>query len=155
MTETTTLHYAEDYPVGASYELGTHVVTAEEIKQFARTYDPQPYHLDEEEGRRSSFGGLIASGWNTAAIWMNLYVRRLLGNSAVEGSPGVDELRFLGPVRPGDELHGNAEIVGSIPSLTQRGIVTLQKKGRLTRADGEVVLTLVLHSRFRRNPGHS
>jgi acyl dehydratase len=146
------MKFAEDYPKGVQHDLGKHVVTAEEIIEFARRYDPQPYHVSPEAGAASSFGGLIASGWNTSAIWMSLYVRTLLEDSAVEGSPGVDELRFLHPVRPGDELHGQAEVIGSVPSLTERGVVTLKKAGKLTRSDGETVLTLVLHSRFRRRP---
>jgi acyl dehydratase len=146
--------FAEDYPVGTQYDLGSHVVSAEEITAFATRYDPQPYHLSQAAGEESSFGGLIASGWNTSAIWMNLYVRSLLDDAAVEGSPGVDELRWFQPVRPGDELRGEAEIVGSTPSLTERGVVTLKKKGRLVRG-GEVVLSLVLYSRFRRRPADS
>lgn len=146
------IRYAEDYPIDTVYDLGKHTVTAEEIITFGRTYDPQPYHVSEEAGAASSFGGLIASGWNTAAIWMNLYVRALLPDSAVEGSPGVDELRFLEPVRPGDILHGTARIIGSVPSLTQKGVVTLRKQGELTRADGRTVLSLILNSRFRKRP---
>lgn len=149
------MKYAEDYPVGTVYDLGSHKVTAEEITTFARTYDPQPYHLSEELGRSTSFGGLIASGWNTAAIWMLLYVTTLLPDSAVEGSPGVDELRFLRPVRPGDELSGTAEIVGAIPSLSDRGILTVRNKGLLTNSDGTEVLSLVLSARFRRRPADS
>lgn len=144
------MKHAEDYPVGTVYNLGSHKVTAEEIITFARAYDPQPYHISAEAGAASSFGSLIASGWNTAAIWMNLYVTTLLPDSAVEGSPGVDELRWLRPVRPGDELFGWAKVIGAIPSLTQRGVLTLRKKGWLTTADGDNVLTLILNSRLRR-----
>jgi acyl dehydratase len=146
------MKFAEDYPKGVQYDLGKHVVTAEEIIEFGSRYDPQPYHVSAEAGAASSFGGLIASGWNTSAIWMSLYVRTLLEDSAVAGSPGVDELRFLHPVRPGDELRGQAEVIGSVPSLTERGVLTLKKAGTLTRSDGETVLSLVLHSRFRRRP---
>lgn len=146
------MKYAEDYPVGAVYDLGSHRVTAEEIIAFARSYDPQPYHISTQAGAASTFGGLIASGWNTAAIWMNLYVTTLLPDSAVEGSPGVDELRWLRPVRPGDELFGHAEIIGVIPALTRRGVLTLRTRGWLTTAGGDKVLTLILNSRFRRRP---
>lgn len=146
------MKYVEDYPVGTVYHLGSHRVTTEEIIAFARSYDPQPYHISAQAGAASNFGGLIASGWNTAAIWMNLYVTTLLPDSAVEGSPGVDELRWLRPVRPGDELFGHAEIIGIIPGLTRRGVLTLRTRGWLTRADGDKVLTLILNSRFRRRP---
>jgi len=142
--------YAEDYPIGSRFDLGYHTITAEEIVAFAKQYDPQPYHLSKAEGEQSSFGGLIASGWNVAAIWMSLYVRAMLKDAAVVGSPGVDELRFLKPVRPGDTLNGTAEIIGTLPSLTQRGVVTLRKKGSLVTSDGQIVLSLILGSRFHR-----
>ena len=146
------MRYAEDYPTGKWYDLGEHKVTVDEIIQFGRTYDPQPYHIDEELGQASVFKGLIASGWNTCAIWMKLYVTTLLPDSAVEGSPGVDEIRFLLPVRPGDVLHGTAEIVGTIPSFSDSGVAIIKNRGELTRADGQAVLTLTLNSRFRRRP---
>lgn len=149
------MRYAEDYPKGRVYELGSHKVTADEVVGFGEQYDPQPYHVDEELARASSFGGLIASGWNTAAIWMKLYVTTLLDDAAVEGSPGVDELRWLLPVRPGDVLHGTAEISGVLPSLSNPGVVIIRNSGRLTRDDGETVMTLVLNSRFRRRPATS
>lgn len=146
------MKYAGDYPIGVVYDLGSHKVTAEEIIDFGRTYDPQPYHVSEAAGAASAFGGLIASGWNTAAIWMRLYVTTLLPDSSVEGSPGVDELRWHRPVRPGDELFGTAEVVAATPSLRHKEILTLRTKGTLTNADRDIVLTLVLHSRFRVRP---
>lgn len=123
------MKYAEDYPVGTVYNLGSHKITGAETMEFARVYDPQPYHLSEEGGRASAFGGLIASGWNTASVWMMLYVTVLLADSSVEGSPGVDDLRFLRPVRPGDELFGEAEIIGTVPSLAHREVLTVRNKG--------------------------
>lgn len=147
--------YAEDYPVGSRYDIGLYTISEREIVSFAQLYDPQPYHLSQEGGAKSSFGGLIASGWNVASIWMKLYVTNMLENAAVEGSPGVDELRFLKPVRPGDQLKGTAEILGSTPSLTQRGVVTLRKKGILANKDGLPVLSLILGSRFHRRPASS
>lgn len=146
------MRYAEDYPRGQVYDLGSHKVTAEELVAFGQTYDPQLYHVDERRARESSFGGLIASGWNTAAIWMKLYVTTLLDDAAVEGSPGVDALRWLLPVRPGDLLHGSVEIAGATPSLSDPGVVIIKNNGLLTRDDGDTVLTLVLNSRFRRRP---
>ncbi|MFF7729402.1 MaoC family dehydratase [Streptomyces sp. NPDC008001] len=153
------LVHAEDYEIGKRYDLGSHKVTAEEITAFGRTYDPQPYHLDEEAGRASAFGGLIASGWNTAAIWMRLYVTTLLPDAAaegtVEGSPGVDELRFLQPVRPGDVLSGTCEIVASLPSLSAPDFRIVRNRGRLVNAAGDEVLTLILNARFRCRPKQS
>lgn len=144
------MRYADDYAVGQIYDLGCYRVTAEEIVEFASKYDPQAYHLSEEAGTKSFFGGLVASGWNTACIWMKLYVTMMLADAAVEGSPGVDELRWFSPVRPGDELHGKAEIIGIVPSLSHQGVTTIRNKGSLCR-DGsdQPVYTLILNSRFR------
>lgn len=153
------LVHAEDYEIGRHFDIGTHKVTSEEIVAFGRTYDPQPYHLDDEAGRRSAFGGLIASGWNTAAIWMRLYVTSLLPDAAakgtVEGSPGVDEVRFLHPVRPGDVLSGTCEITDVLPSLSAPEFRIVRNRGRLVNADGIEVLSLVLNARFRRRPSTS
>jgi len=143
--------YAEDYRIGDIFHLGRHHVTTEEIIDFARKYDPQPYHLSEEAGAKSIFGGMIASGWLTASIWMGLYIRALPEGARVEGSPGVDELRWHSPVRPGDWLVGSVEVVGIVPSPFRKQLVTIRKLGKLTREnEGKPVMTLVLNSRFLR-----
>jgi acyl dehydratase len=103
-------------------------VTAEEIKSFAREFDPQPFHLDEEEGKASVLGGLSASGWHTCAMLMRMMVDGYLGQSASLGSPGLDELKWLKPVYPGETLtgplHGPVEAgVGEAPDT---GIVTMR-----------------------------
>src|SRR5262245_52420604 len=97
------LHH-EDIEVGKPLMLGGTTVTKEAIVGFARTYDPQPIHLDEEAAKASLVGGLCASGYHTCAIMMRLLVDGLLGNAASLGSPGVDEVRWLKPVRPGTEV---------------------------------------------------
>ncbi len=147
------MQYAQDFVTGETHTLGSHLVTAEEIIDFAQKYDPQGYHLSEEAGRLSCFDGLIASGWHTASIWMKLYVTAMLGDAAVQGSPGVDELRWLSPVRPGDVLNGRVEILHKTPSKTQPDITTVHKKGALTR-DGESkpVCTLILLCRLINRP---
>ena len=94
----------EDFEPGRVFELGAREVTEEEIVAFAREWDPQPFHVDPEAAQESSFGGLIASGWHTGAMWMRLYVDSLLVGAASMGSPGIEELRWLAPVRPGDTL---------------------------------------------------
>src|SRR5579859_3157513 len=96
--------YFEDFAVGHTLELGSYTITREEILAFARQFDPQPFHTDEEQAKASLYGGLIASGWHTASIFMRLLVDGLLNDTASMGSPGVDELRWLRPVRPGDTL---------------------------------------------------
>jgi len=97
------LHW-EDFAPGSVRELGTTSVTADEIKEFAGRYDPQPFHLDEEAGQRSLFGGLCASGWQTCALAMRLTVDNMLKDSTSLGSPGLESLRWLKPVYPGDRL---------------------------------------------------
>lgn len=146
------MQYADDYRVGDRFELGMYRVDAEEIIEFARRYDPQPYHLSHEAGDSSFFGGLVASGWHIAAIWMGLYVRALLSNAKVEGSPGVDDLRWRAPVRPGDVVIGSVEIAAVVPSPFRKDLAIIKKRGTLARQDGKPVMTLVLQSRFLRRP---
>ncbi|GAB2745847.1 MaoC family dehydratase [Kitasatospora kifunensis] len=146
------MRYVEDYEQGRTYELGTYKVTEQEIVDFGRRFDPQPYHVDAELGEDSLFQGLVASGWHTCGMFMRLYVDTLLGGAAVEGSPGVDELRWLKPVRPGDVLTGRLTIVGVTASMTRPGCSTLHKRGELTDAQGQPVMRLTLYSMFRHRP---
>lgn len=145
------MKYAEDFPINSEHDLGSHQITAEEIVDFASKYDPQPYHLSEEAGADSFFQGLAASGWNTASIWMKLYVTGVLQDALVQGSPGVDELRWLSPVRPGDTLRGKVTVLDGYPSLSNSDIFTLRKKGVLYReTEDDAVLSLILRTRLVR-----
>ena len=103
----------EDMQPGSVRELGTATVRAEEVKAFARQYDPQPFHLDEEAGRRSMFGALCASGWQTCGLAMRLTVNNLLRLTDSKGSPGLESLKWLKPVYPGDLLSLRHTIVES------------------------------------------
>lgn len=96
--------YFEDYVVGSIYEFGAVTVTEEEIIDFARRYDPQWFHIDPEAAIDSQFGGLIASGWLTAGLMMRLMIDNFVSSVACLGSPGVKELKWIKPVRPGDTL---------------------------------------------------
>ncbi len=96
--------YFEDYVVGSVYEFGSIVVQEEDTLDFARRYDPQAFHVDPEKAKGSPFGGLIASGWHTAALTMRLLVDHYVSKVAGIGSPGSGPIRWLKPVRPGDEL---------------------------------------------------
>ena len=109
------IHF-EDFRVGQTFELGTYKVTAEEIVEFAREFDPQPMHVDAEAARQSMMGGLIASGWHTCAIAMRLLVDGLFNKSTSIGGVSVDDARWHKPVRPGDTLRGRAEVIGVRPS---------------------------------------
>jgi acyl dehydratase len=117
--------YFEDYPVGAGAEYGYRVVEADEIVTFARQYDPQYFHVDPATAPDGPFGGLIASGWHTAAIMMRLYADHFLSTVASLGGPGVDALRWLVPVRPGDQLRLRVEVLEARRSASKpdRGLI--------------------------------
>ena len=114
--------YFEDLTVGATRSFGSYEVTREEIVEFARRYDPQPFHTDEAAARESMFGGLVASGWHTAAATMRLLVDNYLNESGALGSPGLESLRWRDPVRPGDELSVRTEIADKEPWDDDRGV---------------------------------
>lgn len=142
----------EDFEVGQRRQLGSHLVTAQEIVDFARRFDPQPFHVDPDRARHSAFHGLVASGWHSAAIWMRLYFDSLLSHSASIGSPGVDDLAWLSPVRPGDELQGSLEVISARPSRSRpdRGLV--QIRAELTNQEGTVTLRMTPWGLFGRRP---
>lgn len=142
--------YWEDLPSGTVIDLGSYEVTKEEILDFARRYDPQPFHTDEEAAKDSIYGGLIASGWHTCAMSMRMLCDKLLLHAASLGSPGLDQIRWLRPVRPGDTLGGFMEVVESRPSRSKpdRGII--KSRWEVTNQDGEIVLTMEGHGMYRR-----
>jgi len=119
------MHYFEDLAIGQSWRPGTVTFTAEEIRDFAEAFDPQPIHLDEAAGREH-FGGLIASGWHTAAACMRPLATDVLDDIAVIAALGIDELRWRKPVRPGDELAVETTLVGLDPWDDHRGKVTFR-----------------------------
>ena len=118
----------EDYIPGRVQTFGSVLVKEEEIIEFAEEFDPQPFHLDKNRAKQSAFGGLVASGWHTASLTMRLIVDNYLSAVSSEGSPGVDELRWLAPVRPGDRLSIRVTISDVRRSRTnpKRGIVRSQ-----------------------------
>jgi acyl dehydratase len=135
--------YLEDYIVGAAYEFGTILVEADEIVMFGRRFDPQPFHTDPEAAKQSSFGGLIASGWHTASLMMRLFVDNYLTRSASLGSPGVDELRWLKPVRPGDELTLRVTVHEASRSRSKPDRGILRSYIEVLNQDREVVMTMM------------
>lgn len=140
----------EDFPPGARFELGSHRVEAEEILGFAAAHDPQPFHIDEQTAARTPFGGLIASGWHTASIFMKLYVDTLLARSAGAGSPGVDELRWLHPVRPGDVLTGTLTVLEARALVSRPDLGLVVPLCEAVNQDGVTVLRMKLLSLFLR-----
>ncbi|HEX8822723.1 MAG TPA: MaoC family dehydratase [Archangium sp.] len=146
------MRYFEDFQVGQVHELGSYVVSREELLAFARQYDPQPFHLDEEAGRQSIFGSIIASGWQTAAICHRLLVESLLKDSSSMGSPGVDELRWLLPVRPGDTISARIEVLASTPSRSKPDRGSIKTRMEVRNQRDEVVMTETAAVLFRRRP---
>jgi len=144
--------YFEDLEPGQVHELGSRAVSEEEIVAFARQWDPQPFHVDPEAAKDSPFGGLIASGWHTGAMWMRLYVDSLLDGEAAMGSPGIEELRWLAPVRPGDTLAGRLTVLETTPSERRPDRGTVRIRGEMVNQDGVIVLSMVSRGHFGRRP---
>jgi acyl dehydratase len=144
--------YFEDFIVGSVVELGTVEVTESEIIEFAERFDPQPFHIDPVAAEESSFGGLIASGWHTCALYMRLLFDGLIHDSSSQGSPGMEDLRWLAPVRPGDRLTATYTIEEVAPSSSkpQRGTVTFRSE--MTNQDDVVVLRMRGRGLYGRRP---
>src|SRR5574337_1228610 len=136
--------------VGVVGEFGPRAITREESIAFAREYDPQPFHVDDEAARGSIYGGLIASGWHTMGITMRLVVDGFLGRAASLGSPGVEQLRWLKPVRPGDQLSVRVEILEVAPSRSKPDRGSIRAKWDTLNQHGEVVMTLTCVTMFGR-----
>jgi len=121
----------EDFEVGKAYTIGSHTFTREEIVNFAEQFDPQPFHVNDAAAEASIYGGLIASGWHTCSVMMGLLVRNFLAGSTSMGSPGLDELSWLKPLRAGDTLTMKNTVVGKRVSASKpdRGIVETRWEG--------------------------
>ncbi|MBV8257362.1 MAG: MaoC family dehydratase [Actinobacteria bacterium] len=147
------MRYWEDFPVGLEKEHGSVEITEDEIVAFASRFDPQPFHVDPEAAKDGPFGGLIASGWHTASLYMGLFVRAQLLDSASMGSPGVEELRWLAPVRPGDVLTGRSRIVEAWPSESNPDRGTIVGEHEMVNQRGEVVMRMRARGFIARKPG--
>jgi acyl dehydratase len=146
--------YFEDFleAVGETVVLGTYEFSADSIIAFAREYDPQPMHTDPELAASTPYGGLIASGWQTAGVYMRLLVDGLISHTVSYGSPGLDNLRWLKPVRPGDVLTARITILDARPSESRpdRGIV--RSRGEMVNEHGEVVMQVEAVNFYGRRP---
>lgn len=142
MTTPYTERYFEDYQVGEVIEFGDHLITKEEIVGFAQRYDPQPFHVDEAAAAESHFGGLIASGWMTASVMMRMLVENFISRVASMGSPGVDELRWLRPVRPGDRLRVRVTVLEVRRSQTKPDRGAILSLDEVVNQDDEVVMSV-------------
>jgi acyl dehydratase len=143
----------EDLQPGSVRELGTTSVTKEEIQEFAAKYDPQPFHLDEEAGRRSMFGALAASGWQTCGLAMRLTVDNLLRHTDSKGSPGLESLKWLKPVYPGDLLSLRHTIVESRALRKRPDTGMVRARWELFNQHGDKVMEMEGYGFFgRRTP---
>jgi acyl dehydratase len=137
------VHYLEDFSVGQTFESGSITVNTADIKAFASQFDPQPFHLDEQSANSSFFGGLVASGWHTAALTMRLIVDSKLKIAGGSIGAGADELKWPRPVRPGDTLRAISEVldVRVSKSRPEQGIVKMRTT--TINQDGQPVMTFV------------
>lgn len=145
--------YFEDLEVGARHSFGRYKVTREEVVEFASKYDPQPFHLSDEAAAQTYFGRLSASGWHTSAMMMRMLVDNMSTvQQAGLGSPGLDELRWLKPVYPGDTLRVETETIDKRPSRSRSDMGSFRSKATVFNQDDVAVMTCTSIGLIRRRP---
>jgi len=145
--------YFEDLEVGKETLFGTYDVTREEVLEFATKYDPQPFHLSDEAAAKTHFGRIAASGWHTTAMTMAVIARAVVAEEqAGLGSPGIDELRWLKPVYPGDRITVRGKIIDKTPSRSKPGIGSFRTETRVTNQDGVDVMRFTSIVLMERRP---
>lgn len=147
------MQYFEDIKVGARASFGSYRVTHEEVVAFAGKYDPQPFHLSDEAAAQTHFGRLSSSGWHTCAMMMAMMVERFkaIGHAGL-GSPGLDELRWLKPVYPGDTLRCEAEVLEKTPSRSRPDMGSFRSRMTVFNQDDEAVMTFTSIGLVQRRP---
>lgn len=143
-------YFWEDLSVGTTVQMGSLTVDRDEVIAFASKYDPQPFHLDEAAAAKSMFGKLSASGWHTCAMAMGLMVRNFLQESSSLGSPGMEQVKWLKPVYPGDTLTLRQRIVESRPMKSRPDVGLTRTLWEMFNQDGEQVLLMDGYGMFRR-----
>lgn len=143
-------YWWEDFPVGSVREFGAATLTRDAVIAFARDFDPQPFHLDDAAAEASLFGRLSASGWHTCALAMRMMCDAYLLESSSLGSPGVDQLRWLKPVYPGDTLHMRMEVLEARPMNSRPDVGLVRTRWEVINQDGDLVLTMDGWGMFRR-----
>jgi len=144
--------YFEDYVPGSVHEFGSVSVDQDEVIAFARKYDPQAMHVDPDSAARGAFGGLIASGWHTAAMMMRLFVDHYLSSVASLASPGIDELRWTRPVRPGDTLRVRVTVIEARLSASKPDRGMVRSLIEVLNQAGDVVMSARAMNMLRRRP---
>ena len=148
--------YWEDIEVGSRASFGRYEVTREEVIEFASKYDPQPFHLSDEAAAQTYFGRLSASGWHTCAMLMRMMVEHMAERrQAGLGSPGIDELRWVKPVYPGDVLRVETEVVDKTPSRSRPDMGSFRSRATVFNQHDEPVMTLKSIGLIRRRPGQT
>ena len=146
--------YWEDFKPGDTAPMGEKTMDPAEMIAFAEVYDPQPFHIDEEAARQSMYKGLIASGWHTVALVMRMMVDSYLNAAASLGSPGVDNVRWLEPVRPGDTIRATRTVVETRPSVSRPGMGLVKSRWEVFNQSDQLVMTMEGYGMFeRRDPG--
>jgi acyl dehydratase len=145
--------YFEDIEIGSETDFGSYEVTREEVVDFARKYDPQPFHLSDEAAAQTHFGRLSASGWHTCAMTMAVIARRVVDEQqAGLGSPGIDELRWLKPVYPGDTLKVSGKVLEKTPSRSRPEMGSFRTETLVTNQHGVPVMSYKSIVLIRRRP---
>ena len=144
--------YFEDYEAGRVYELGSIRVELGEVIDFATRYDPQYFHIDESRAKESIYGGVIASGWHTASMMMRVFADSFLSDVSSQGSPGLDELRWYHPVRPGDTLFVRAVVLEARLSKSKPELGVMRTRTEVHNQNHELVLSSTAANFIRRRP---
>jgi acyl dehydratase len=143
-------YYWEDFPVGKVTEFGGITLTQEDIMRFAKEFDPQPFHVDEDAAKQSVFGGIIASGWHTCGLAMRMMCDAYLLESASLGSPGVENIRWLKPVRPGDTLRVRSVVLEARPLESKPHVGLVRNRWEVLNQHGEEVMQMEGFGMFKR-----
>ena len=147
-------YYWEDFKAGETFPMGERRIEKDEVMAFARDFDPQPFHIDEAAAGQSMYGGLIASGWHTVALVMRMMCDSYLNQSVSLGSPGVDNVRWLKPVRPGDTIRAQRTVVEARASQSRPDMGLVKSRWEVFNQHSELVMTMEGYGMFqRRNPG--
>lgn len=141
----------EDFEVGARTAMGRHTFSEAEILEFGRRFDPQPFHTDAAAAKQAAFGGLVASGWHTCSVAMRLMVESVLNKTRSLGSPGVENIRWLKPVRPGDTLEYSWIVLESRPA-SRKGVGLVKSRWEASNQHGELAFTMEGWGMFGRRP---
>ena len=148
------MRYWEDFKVGEVEQIGGRLVSKDDIIEFARQFDPQSFHVDEAAAQQSLYGGLIASGWHTCAMVMRMMCDAYLLQSVSVGSPGIDNLKWLKPVRPGDTIRAQRTTLETRVSKSKPDIGIVNNLWEVFNQHGEMVMSMQGYGMFRlRNPG--